>query len=294
MGFGAGMKSTAKASAALVALIFCLSTATSPALGETALPEAPHSETRSSSAFYMDYEVLHYNVCGSACSDTRAQRAMDYAGWFFNANPAYSLSLNEICIQDFLTLAANLGHDGLFVQSKESASGCPGADKRFGNALIVRGLVDAQAVWYLPTQKPSTPCGTQNVECRTMVCIRTFTSVAGEVGQCSTHLENDAAYADDQAAEYAVIGTGWLNPTYPHNFLSGDFNLEEAPLDAAVPFYRDNHWDLVLSYTHSATGTLNKQIDYIWLRMPTIFEGHSAWCPNDASDHCVTSGAGHW
>lgn len=248
-------------------------------------------------AYSFSQNMIQYNVCGSACDDTHAQRALDYAAWFFNANPAYSMSLNELCLEDFMNLAAALGKDGRFVVSKQSAAGCPGTDKRFGNGLIVRGLVDASSVWYLPTQK-TTPCGSLNIECRTIVCIKSFTSVGGPVGQCTTHLARVPEGEPDtvtvsQAAEYAVIGNSWLS-SYPHRTLSGDFNLQPARLDLKVPFYSENYHDLVFGYTLNPLATLNRQLDYIWLRMGPNAYLMNPLCPNDASDHCIAFGAGGW
>lgn len=236
----------------------------------------------------FEANLMQYNVCGSVCSDSQAQRSMDYAAWFFNALPAASLSLNELCFQDFQALVTNLGVDGRFVESKASASGCPGADKRFGNALLFRGTLQSAQSLYFPTQE-TTPCNQNNVECRTLLCLKTTSPAGGDVGQCSSHLENNIAFAPAQANEYLWIAVSWLGDR-PHHWLAGDLNLSPTQVPAG---FGQGYVDLVVGNTHNATSP-SRHIDYLWLRKPTTPETSSPFCPADASDHCVAFGAGHW
>lgn len=291
--------------------------ATAPSLGASSSPEGTVQTPEL-------VPTHNYNLCGAACDAADAEVARSIAAFFFVLDDAISLSLQEICHDQWQQLFDDIadstteGLTGVFVASKFEDDDCAdeGGDQRFGNAVIAAGsgldydgyllsnpdrseeeceeAEDEEDYTGLRTC-PSLDCWNlenPTVECRTTVCNNTFVPygpVLHEVATCSSHFTNSSdvvAYvqADDYLYISAVHASG-----IEDRWISGDFNLEPGQVP---PGYGPPWLNLVGGPTIPAEDP-TAQIDYIF----TLTQGsgiRTPICDDDlpqhASDHCYTTG----
>ncbi|MEW2384729.1 hypothetical protein AB0873_21940 [Micromonospora sp. NPDC047707] len=248
-------------------------------------PATPRPAPAVMSTAAVSAKIHHYNICNAkreACTIEQAATARDVLVWMAVADGAWFISVNEICVTSFRTLADRLNSAGTFVVSKQRETNC--GNQEFGNAIFHPGGVrqDGRA-WFL--SNPGKTCTDAETECRTMLCLKLGT-YAGPMGQCTSHLgagkESDTIH---QAAEYIWNATAWMEPGRRFS-LAGDFNLTRDKLPGAY----GNMVDLVLGDTFPTRPKTNRQIDYIFVQAFGSHTYKSAYCPTDASDHCYTSG----
>jgi hypothetical protein len=146
-----------------------------------------------------------YNICGAACAAPQPANAVAVAAFVFNADSALAISLNDVCFSQYEELVAATGtNSAAFVVARANVPRCPGTNKSFGNAVIARFPITSSLAWTL--SNPGRDCTNPSTECRGMVCV-TGVSAGVPVGTCSAHFTNsDDTVAQQQAAEYALIG----------------------------------------------------------------------------------------
>lgn len=262
-------------------------------LGALLLTSAPGSSEVSSAAVAQpslpryssaDIRAHQFNMCDIACNNIGNPR--DLVLWFNNDTGLFGLpwaiALNEACATNVGWLANQTGKQAIFATAKY-VSACPGTDDRFGNAVLIGGplVAGSSRQWQFPTQRQSPCTVTYSQECRKMVCA-TFGSVAGNVTNCSAHLETSISVATTQANEYIYIA----NSAYPGGrWLSGDFNLRTSEIPSV---YYDQYYRSPQMYTFRSN-SLDRQIDYVWHdRAHSSFNTvGSRHCDINYSDHCM-------
>lgn len=254
-----------------------------PALSSNASP-ATDAKVSSPNYYAVDIRAHQFNMCDIACTNSGNPRDLVY--WFNNDTGTFGLpwaiSLNEACATNVSWLQGVTGKQAIFATTK-NVSACPGTDDRFGNAVLIGGplVLGTNLQWQFPTQA-QVPCTVSySQECRKMVCA-TFGSYAGNVTDCSAHLQNgNLSVATSQANEYIYIA----NVTYPGGrWLSGDFNLSTGSIPSV---YYDQYYRAPQMLTFPSNSP-NTQIDYVWHD-----RAHSAFnnvgnrhCDINYSDHC--------
>lgn len=243
---------------------------------EASAPSSPHY-------YNVDIRAHQFNMCDIACSNAGNPR--DLVLWFKNDTSSFgqpwAISLNESCVANVSWLSSQTGMQAIFTTAKY-VTACPGSDNRFGNAVLISGSLvsGTNRFWQFPTQEDGACTVSYSQECRRMVCA-TFGSYAGNVTDCSAHLENDSSVATPQANEYIYIA----NANYPGGrWLSGDFNLTPAQMPA---IYVDQYWRSPQFSTLPAHSP-NRQVDYVWHdRAHSAFNSvGSRHCDVNYSDHC--------
>jgi endonuclease/exonuclease/phosphatase family metal-dependent hydrolase len=247
----------------------------------------------------IDVNIHNYNLCGAACRPgahptANATNAINLARYFFVADDAEALLLQEICLAQLDDLVAGLsgGWSWVFVAARQETPTCD-ADTEgrtwYGNAILHRGSFTDYDGWRL--SNPGRDCTTPTVECRVMVCAFVDGSAAGSYGNCNTHLtHNSTSVAQQQANEYLWNATVYLGGV--PRWIGGDFNLSPSELPGG---YQAPWRQLVLGNTIPAP-TPNRQIDYIWARGMTGYGLRNIDCSfqTQHSDHCYTAGSAWW
>jgi endonuclease/exonuclease/phosphatase family metal-dependent hydrolase len=238
--------------------------------------------------------VQQYNVCGAACAAPQPANAVNVAAFLYNADNALTISLNEICHFQYEQLVTATQPTGsVFVVARANVPNCPGTDKSFGNALLVRFAtgVTGSASWTL--SNPGRDCSNPSTECRAMACARGTTGLTSgvPVGACTSHfIHNDDALAQQQAAEYAFAG---VSVTPPQRWLAGDFNLEPAQLPAVYAGAVNVGCSSAQCPTNPSIFPFNT-IDYIFATPSSLHEPLDPACFSWASDHCFLRGRVAW
>ncbi len=223
--------------------------------------------------------IDHYNLCSAACGPGVRPHSRDVVVGLADRNRPAALSLNEACYDDSIRLADRL--PGLSVgagySALDTAVGCPGAVKRFGNVVLADPALrpgPASAVQF--AVQAHTPCDHRVNECRGRVCLPTDIQVV-----CTAHLESPRrapGVAAAQAEEY-VGSVESQHADAGERLLAGDFNLDRSEADAVM----------VPAGYRSADGEPD-QIDLIYDDRPTANRPLvTTTCAGGASDHCHLS-----
>jgi endonuclease/exonuclease/phosphatase family metal-dependent hydrolase len=264
-------------------LVCVLSMIAMPSTGESRLSSkyVPSRTNYFNTVFHAD----QFNMCGSSCAGTRTADPVDLVVFNAASHQVSSLSLNEACHDQIDQVSQRLGLGAYVFYAKTSASGCPGTDKRFGNAILTIGTIQGALPWTFPTQSPpANPCiPSATRECRGLVCVSTTTAFTGPWTACSAHLYDlRDSTTRSQASEYIVYGVS----TYPGRglWLAGDFNLVPINVPGA---YAQQFFQAPQSNTHTATSH-TEIIDYIWNdRAHTASDAQiPSSCAPAYSDHC--------
>jgi endonuclease/exonuclease/phosphatase family metal-dependent hydrolase len=194
-------------------------------------------------------DFLDFNACGNVCNhgdqgDGSVVQAIRDSIYGHSPRPD-AVTLNEMCYGQFEALqnrinAGDWDMEGHFSKARDHVDDCNGTDKRFGNAVFVRGTVsDVSRKWF------SAQAGD---ELRNIICVKVEWATPTRV--CATHLTHlDTtscdSYPDDgfqtcrsmQAAEVEghvddYIGNGVAV------VVGGDFNAE--PRQGALDHLYDN------------------------------------------------------
>ncbi|NLG45583.1 hypothetical protein [Gordonia sp. (in: high G+C Gram-positive bacteria)] len=192
------------------------------------------------------------------------------------------VSVNEACYSDLQYLRGFfVGYDSIMGVAKAQDEDCRGMDKRFGNLVFMLGTRANHSSELLPN--PGKACQVATVECRIAICL-TVENLLGRMTGCSSHLTNDhVPTAQSQATAYRNFAVGYAPSSL--RWIAGDFNLT---IGQVPPAYGNNHVLMNYGYTVNPRATLNKQIDHVWWRSPPVTLNYlPAFCPPDASDHCL-------
>jgi endonuclease/exonuclease/phosphatase family metal-dependent hydrolase len=214
--------------------------------------------------------------------------------WAVERDRPVALSLNEACYDDGVQLGGRLAGlvGGAGYSALDTAVGCPGAIKRFGNLVLVGGgLAPRGAAWGQFRTQADGPCDHRTDECRGMVCVD-----AGPVGRrrafCSAHLESPRrapGVAVDQAREYLAMVDARFGD-HRARVLAGDFNLGRSDTDDVLGS---------AGYRAAAAGPSvgprpsgGPEIDRIYDDGAHSTEVVGAtYCDRQASDHCYLTTA---
>jgi endonuclease/exonuclease/phosphatase family metal-dependent hydrolase len=250
--------------------------------------------------------VDHYNMCSAACGPGVRPHTRDLVVWLAERNRPAALSLNEACYDDAVHLTGRLPTmtAGAAYSALDTAVGCPGAVKRFGNMVLVGEGLEAHTAWWAPFRTQAgaavgaegVPCDHRTDECRGVVCIDAgrpgVRSLAARRAYCSAHLESprrDAEVADAQTSEYGEMVAARFD-RYGARVLAGDFNLERSDTDDVLR---------PAGYRAAASGpTVGSrpdgadEIDRIYDDGPGAAEATvTSHCDRQASDHCYLTTA---
>lgn len=252
-----------------------------------AAPSAPAAEQRAQAE--VSGVAQQYNICGAACAAPHPANAVAVAAFVSNADSALSISLNEVCFSQYQDILAATGTgNGAFVVARANVPNCPGTNKSFGNAVIVRFPISDSGGWTL--SNPGRDCTNPSTECRAMVCA-SGVSAGGPVGSCSAHfIHSDDSIAQQQAAEYALIGVA---VTPERRLLAGDFNLEPNQLPAIYAGAENITCDAAYCPTIPAAAP-TRMIDFVFATPSPLQAALGPGCFDWASDHCLIRGQARW
>ena len=248
--------------------------------------------------------VHHYNLCSAACGNRVRGHTRDVVAWFVNHDRPAAVSLNEVCYDDRVQLADRVpGYEaGAVYTALDTAAGCPGAVKQFGNLVLVRAdLEPGGRTWSEFANQATRPCDHRSQECRGVACAEATALVGGTEGHgaaervafCSAHLEStrrDPAVAARQLQEYRQVVHARYG-TAAARVLAGDFNLARPDVDQRLSLhgYRSASVGPTVAGHPAAS-----QIDMVYVDGPggSALAGDT-YCDRQASDHCylVTSGS---
>lgn len=253
----------------------------SPAAPETDMPVL---NTASQSGFNIFKH--HYNICSNICSSYRST-SRNLALYMFEADTAWSLSLNEACFSDVTSLVNSSGRITGYgwVTTRSYVASCGGS---FGNAVLtIGGFVDGFNHRYEDQHTGTGNCSISSAECRAMVC-RKYSVFGIVTTSCSSHLQaNNESLAFRQANAYAFFSTLFAQNVF--RYLGGDLNLTPTQLP---PVYNASYIDITHGLTYHTRQGLTKKIDYIHVQNTgwSYVDIRPAYCPTNASDHCYTAG----
>jgi hypothetical protein len=238
--------------------------------------------------------VQQYNICGAACAAPQPTNAVNVAAFVYNADGALTISLNEVCHFQYEQLVSATSPTGsVFVTARANVPNCPGTDKSFGNALLVRfapGTIESRT-WTL--SNPGRDCSNPSTECRAMACASGLSAATSgvEVGACTAHfIHSDDTIAQQQAAEYAFAG---VSVTPDQRWLAGDFNLEASQLPAVY----SGAVNVGCAGTYCPTipsAAPTNMIDFIFATPSSLHGPIGPACFSWASDHCLVRGRVRW
>jgi len=246
------------------------------------------------------WAVDHYNMCSAACGPGIRAHTRDLVVALAERHRPAALSLNEACYDDAVHLAGRLTtmSAGAGYSALDTAVGCPGAIKRFGNLVLVDAGLAPQAAWWRPfrTQaaRAGEPCDHRRNECRGMVCVAA--APAGEPRGarvfCSAHLESprrDPEVAEAQAREY-VTRVGAHFAGNPSRVLAGDFNLDRPVTDDVLgpAGYRAAPAGTTFGARPPGADEIDRIYDDGPRRSSTTV---TRYCDLQASDHCYITTA---
>lgn len=243
--------------------------------------EAMSRRIQTKTYFGVDLRAHQFNMCRVACSATGPNARAMVIYWKGVDGP-WTISVNEACATDIGYISSQIGMGAYVFYSDTYVGGCPGPDKRFGNAVFTLGTVQSAVSQQFATQSTS-PCTPGPNECRGAVCVGQTNPYFGQTASCSAHLTHTAvATAQAQASQYI----SFVNSYYSNmgRWVAGDFNLIPSQITTAITgsFYRAPQ-----ASTYPASSP-NKQIDYVWHDT-----AHSAFntlqtpdCNTSYSNHC--------
>jgi hypothetical protein len=278
----------------LTMLVVAATLATLAGLGPPASAADAHTHADLRATRSVSAMVQQYNICGAACAAPQPSNAVNVAAFVYNAGAALTISLNEVCHFQYEQLVSATAPTGsVFVTARAHVPACPGTDKSFGNALLVRfaaGTMD-HGSWTL--SNPGRDCANPSTECRVMACATGLSAPTSgvDVGACTSHfIHNDDAIAQQQAAEYAFAGVA---NTPDQRWLAGDFNLEPGQLPAVYAGSVNVGCNAGHCPTNPSIFPFN-MIDYIFAAPSELHGPLDPACFSWASDHCFLRGRVRW
>lgn len=264
---------------------------------EAELPASPASPARPSgpaATHGVDRMVQHYNICGAACAAPVPTNATGLAAFGFNADNALTISLNEVCRFQYEQLVSATSPTGsVFVTTRANVPNCPGTDKSFGNALLVRFAPGTIEYHRQTLSNPGRDCANPSTECRGMACASGLSAPTSgvEVGACTSHfIHNDDTIAQHQAGEFAFIG---VSVTPEQRWLAGDFNLEPGQFPVVYAGATTIGCPSTYCPTIPSVAPTN-MIDYIFAPPSPLHGPLDPVCISWASDHCFLHGRIGW
>ncbi|MEV7543496.1 endonuclease/exonuclease/phosphatase family protein [Streptomyces sp. NPDC089915] len=231
--------------------------------------------------------VVTYNICGNMCGaapydngkrlDSVVAQA-SASGW--NAD---RLFLQEVCEPQYDAILARLAPSGFHGHYGPTLSGLPKVcgGHPYGNAVLVRGTVDATADLDLTVGGESEPIR--------VPCVRA--AVNGLTSwSCSVHLYwDDGTRGAPEARRLAERAAAWRDEGIPV-LLAGDFN-HSPHTDSTAPFYDAGF----VEADPANTPTFNeKKIDYVFFGLPDLTWREAEVLPLDpaVSDHRMLRAVG--
>ena len=182
-------------------------------------------------------DFLDFNACGNVCNhgdqgDGSVVEAIRNSIYNHSPRPD-AVTLNEMCYGQFEALqrrinAGDWNMQGFFSKARDHVDDCNGDDKRFGNAVFVRGnATDANRKWFF---------NQAGDEERNILCVRVEWATPTRV--CATHLTHlDTTHCD----------------SYPDDGFTTCRSFQAAEVEDHVRNYLDNGVAVVVGGDFNAT-----------------------------------------